>query len=368
LVSAPAAAGASSALIVNLTSAACIVSPFSEWLEPSHDRPEQLARRALAVVECRRQLGTYSLGIGDSPLNVKLSGGYPLRQVDRLVRNLAPLIELDRRRPLVLDMSGLVGVGPTAIALLTAVTLRIAEEDLLGEGSRAILPSSPLTRNYLLRMDFVRLLTGEETPEPFERRRAVGFRPCQRFTGGDDYHSVAADLTVALSERCETDSLARASIRIALDELTENVVHHAESPIGGVAAAQGWPKRDAFEIGIVDLGIGIRASLTKNVAFADIEDDLTAISTALKPRVSSTPDRNAGIGLFITRLLLAANGGIFAIRSGKGAVYTGAGEREIGREVDFPGTMVAIRARTDRPLNIKEVYRQLDDDTSGNDD
>lgn len=240
--------------------------------------------------------------------------------------------------------------------------MRLSTLGLLEEGSTVTPPRSPLTRNYLMRMDFLRNVTGEpDLPEPFERRDAVGFRPCKQFSTAQDYPAVAAALTDALEERCSTDRVARNSIRIALDEVTENVVHHAESPIGGFAAAQGWPKRGVFEIGIVDLGIGIRASLAKNPAYADVPDDVSAIQTALQPRVSSTPERNAGIGLFVTKLLLASNGGTLAVRSGVGAVYTGERERTIVRDTHFPGTMVALRARTDRPLNINEVYRRLGD-------
>jgi hypothetical protein len=108
-----------------------------------------------------------------------------------------------------------------------------------------------------------------------------------------------------------------------------------------------------------------RLSRRKNSPlYADLPGDVEAIQIALQPHVSSTPERNAGIGLFVTRLLLASNGGTLAVRSGVGAVYTGIRERTLVRQVAFPGTMVALRARTDRPLNINEVYKQLPD---GND-
>lgn len=293
----------------------------------------------------------------------RLAGGYPLAHVDRLVRDLEPLMRVAEEHRVTLDLGGLVSVCPTALALMTAVVMRMTALDLVSEGSVVTPPRSPLTRNYLMRMDFLRLiLDDEDLDEPFERREAVGFRPCQQFQTLEEYPRVALGLTDALAERCQTDRVARNSIRIALDELTENVLHHAESPIGGFAAAQGWPKRGAFEIGIVDLGIGIRASLAKNPAYAGLSGDVEAIQTALQPRVTSTPDRNLGVGLFVTRLLLASNGGTLAVRSGIGAVYTGIRERALTRDVSFPGTMVALRARTDRPLNINEVYRKLNDE------
>jgi hypothetical protein len=73
----------------------------------------------------------------DRPLTVVLSGGYPLPQVDRLVSSLAPLLELEGPRQVVLDMRKLVGVCPTALALLTAVAMRLSELGLFEEGSLA---------------------------------------------------------------------------------------------------------------------------------------------------------------------------------------------------------------------------------------
>lgn len=300
-------------------------------------------------------------------IELKLSGGFSVRQgrLERLIRLLKPLIDLDEPARLEVDLSRLVSVSPAALALLIASLKRVTDLELIGEGSRVIAPISLPVRNYLLRMNLVRVLVGngeDEIREPFERRQPHGFRPCEHFLGADDYARVALTLTEALTERCVTDQIARASIRIALDEIAENVVHHAASPVGGFGAAQGWPKHQEFEIAIVDLGIGIRASLSQNPAYADVSDDAAAIIKALEPRVSATPERNAGIGLFITKLLLAANGGLVLVRSGYGSVLTGSQERVRLEDVALPGTLVALRARMDQPLDINAVYGLLERD------
>lgn len=307
-----------------------------------------------------------------SPLRVRLAGAYKFDQLDRLIRDLAPLTDLRRRRVVEVDLRGLVAVGPSALALLTAVLMRASHNGRFARGSELIMPASPQVRNYLTRMDLVRLIAPSAPDPGIARHPPVGFRPCREFVTADECREVARELTDALAERCETERIARASIRICLDELAENVVHRADAPLGGFAAAQGWMRTQQFEIAIVDLGVGIRNSLAKNPAYADIEDDVTAINTALQPYVSSTPDRNSGIGLFITRLLLRENGGTLVVRSGLGAVYSGAEEREHEAEIGFPGTLVAVRARIDRPLDINEVYRRLeirdDGDNAGADD
>ncbi len=288
-------------------------------------------------------------------VRAELSGGYPIEQMDRLVRQLQNLIEMDSPARVTIDLARLAHVCPAALALLTAVAVRLVEEGLLEEGSTVDGPRSPLTARYLMRMDFVRLITREEQEEPFERRDDVGFRPARMFSGADDYHRVCADMVAALGERMPADRHSIASLRIALDEIAENVVHHAASPIGGVAAAQGYPKKRKFEIAIVDLGVGIQASLKQNPAYADVSSDVDAIRLALKKYVSATPERNGGTGLFVANLLMEANGGTLAIRSGHGAVFSGVEEFAFEREIYFPGTMVALRARTDNPLDINEI-------------
>ena len=295
-------------------------------------------------------------------IEIALPGAFGVKQgrLERLIHLVRPILELEEKAQISVDLSGLVSVSPAALALLTACLKRVSDLDLVGEASAIMPPRSTPVRNYLLRMNVIRLLASEDFQEPFTRREACGFRPCEHFTGAHDYAAVALDLTKALTERCSTDELARASIRIALDEILENVVHHADTPIGGFAAAQGWRRNQDFEIAIVDLGIGMRASLTKNPDYADISDDATAIRRALEPRVSATPERNAGIGLFITKLLLEANGGLLLVRSGYGSVRAGVVDEAKLEAVALPGTIVALRARTDRTLDINSVYAHLE--------
>jgi hypothetical protein len=298
-----------------------------------------------------------------SPITIQLSGAYRFDQIERLFRNLAPAFGVRRRRRISFDLSRLVAVGPSALAVIVALLKDLQEREMFAPGSILTLPDSKSVSNYVQRMDLVRILAfPEEVEEPFERRPPVGFRPCREFVTSDECAEVARSLTDALTETCETDATARAAIRICLDELVENVVHHADTPLGGFAAAQGWKRSSQFEIAIADLGVGIRGSLTNNPDYADIEDDVTAIRMALRPRVTATPERNSGIGLYVTRALLRANGGGLVLRSGRAAVYSGAHEREEPSLDHFPGTLAALRARIDRPLNIRDVYRRLDDD------
>lgn len=293
-------------------------------------------------------------------VEVTLSGGYRYPQLDRLVSGLQPLLTLDEPANVRLDMGGLVFIGPSALALLLAALKRLDARGLLIEG-RIVPPRSRQTYNYLLRMDVLKALRVPAPARRFTRKAAVGFRPCQQITPDGDYPKVAWDLSKALCESCgATDAVTNAAVYISMHELAENVVQHAATPVGGFVAAQGWRRRQEIEIGFVDLGVGIRGSLRKNPEYADIGDDVAAITKAVKPRVTSTPKRNSGIGLFIMRELLNANGGSLYIRSGNGCVTTSSWvDNPSVSDVELPGTVVVIRARTDRALNLRQVYKGL---------
>jgi anti-sigma regulatory factor (Ser/Thr protein kinase) len=182
---------------------------------------------------------------------------------------------------------------------------------------------------------------------------------CYDFTDEAGGRAIGRELTAALTASCDVDELASRAIRTCLDELLDNVVHHADARNGGFATARGWRKPARFEVAIVDLGIGIRRSLTKNPAYASADDDMAAVRKAVELGVTSTPHRNSGYGLAVTRDLLDKNHGLLVIKSGWAELWLGSEEEEVRADAPFPGTLVGLRARTNRPLNVTEVYRSL---------
>jgi anti-sigma regulatory factor (Ser/Thr protein kinase) len=298
---------------------------------------------------------------GMDELTIELSGAFSLKQerLERMLRLLQPLYDLTEPTIVHLDLGRLVSISPSALALLVASLHTAGSTGLMVDGSRITPPHAPHVSTYIQRMNLLRWLPGfAHVGEPFERHQEQGFRGCLQFQDSTDYWRAASELTDALCERCAADDTARAAVRVCLDEVAENVIHHAGAP-AGFAAAQGWKRTNEFEIAIVDLGVGVRTSLRKNELYSDVPDDATAIATALRPQVTSTPERNSGIGLFVTRMVLKSNGGSLLVRSGNGAVYSGGEERIERTVVEMPGTLVAIRANTDRPFDMDAVYADL---------
>jgi hypothetical protein len=292
-------------------------------------------------------------------VKVSLRGGFPHAQLDRLLREIEPLLNLNERAVVHLDLQGLVFLCPTAQAVVAAASRRIIDEGLTLQGSNVFFPAARMVRQYLSRMDFFRPIVGD-MEEDFERRAPAGFRPLQHFDEQDGCYRAARELKDAVTEACHLDEkVASAALHVCLAELAENVLFHAGSRHGGFAAAQGWKRKAMVEVAIVDMGVGIRSSLTNNAAYADIRDDVSAIERALEPMVTATPNRNTGLGLSLTRFLLRRNGGQLMVRSGEGAVYAGFAEESRMCAPAFPGTIVSLTARTDAPLDIRKAYDDL---------
>jgi hypothetical protein len=297
-----------------------------------------------------------------SEIRLRLAGGYYFRTLTRIIRDLQPLLTLREPAHITIDMSDLTFMGPTALALTAATLYKVLQDELPTTGSVILAPKAPGMYRYLHRMDFMRLVLDAPDLEDDESERhdTAGFRECRRFVHDEECRQVAKALANSARERVVVDELASHSLYTCLTELAENVYYHADAPFGGVAAAQALPSSGEVELAIVDLGIGIYESLTKNPIYhSDANDDLAAIKLALVPTVTATPKRNSGYGLAFTQFLLGFNGGRMLVRSGYGHVQRGAHVVDKIERQHLPGTVIGLRIRTDRPFDFAQAWDQL---------
>lgn len=299
-------------------------------------------------------------------MEVQLSGFYLVDDLDRLLSELQPAIAVAKAQPIRIDLTRVAFIGPTCLAVLLAALKSLQADQLNAPGSVVLPPHDSRTRADLYRMDFFRVLAGAE--DPAAAGREAGERPCRDFSTHEEAVVVARELAAAIAERVDMDRPSQLAIQVLLSELAENVVFHASSELGAFAVAQSWRNRPETEVAIVDLGVGIRGSLTKNPRYTGILTDLEAIQTAMKPLVTATPDRNSGYGLAFAQGLLRANGGILRVRSGEAAVYAGAVDATGISPLSYPGTVIALTMRTDRPLDQASGWREVGPSLQGDEE
>ncbi len=295
-------------------------------------------------------------------ITVHLRHGYHLHSLVRILRDLRPIINLDRLTVVTLDLRELTFIGPACLAFMVAVVRRGREMEMIADGSLILYPMSVAARTYLHRMDALQVLFEREPTDiadPVTRHVASGLKECEHFSSEDGGRRVAGALAKAVQDQVATDRLTEAALDVCLTELAENVYFHAATPHGGFAAAQNFKNSKEIEIAIVDLGIGIAGSLSANPEHAEeAADDISAINAAIRPLVTATPERNSGYGLALTRFLLEINDGRLIVWSHEG--YVQVGEKHIEKRMEnLPGTVVALRLHTDRPFDIARAYERL---------
>ena len=112
-------------------------------------------------------------------------------------------------------------------------------------------------------------------------------------------------------------------IKYIISELVRNVLEHSSSSKGAMVAAQYYLKSNTIRIGIADVGLGIKKTITQS---HKAESDLAALQLALMPGITGTTSKeggteyNAGAGLFFIKSIAKVNRDFFMIYSGN-AMY-----------------------------------------------
>jgi anti-sigma regulatory factor (Ser/Thr protein kinase) len=262
-----------------------------------------------------------------------------------------------------LDFTSTVFCSPTCITLLAACIERLWQEGKFTSG-HVLHSKNELAVRYLKRMDFFKELS-IPVEEDFERKEPIGFRPVTHVENEQTAPAVARDLVKAVSERNKLDDAATFALKTCFSEIVENVFYHAESPIDALTSIQAYKKYKGkparTELVIVDGGRGIKPVLAESQYADQITDDYSAISLAVQKNVTTTGDTNRGIGLWVASEVVRLNEGEMLILSNEGGMRV---DKHGQHRVDdhyWPGTLVAIEFRMDKPLDTGPIYGSVED-------
>lgn len=145
-------------------------------------------------------------------------------------------------------------------------------------------------------------------------------------------------------------------------EIIRNVVEHSKSGVV-MYCAQFWPRNQLVEIAILDIGVGIRSTLSEN-PYLKIENDADALNLALIPGISGKIYKgkrtdpfdlwqNSGFGLYLTSRI-CRNGGNFFICSGDSGIFLDDSGKQ-SYSTNYEGTAIRLKLST----KLTETLRQL---------
>ncbi len=137
----------------------------------------------------------------------------------------------------------------------------------------------------------------------------------------------------------------------AVTEITDNVLNHSNSPVGGFAIYHRVPRTNIVEFTVADCGVGIARTL-------GINDEREAVEQAIQEGVTRNPQTNQGNGLYGTFRLACASACNFSLKSRHGVLFVDRdGEVRTRRNtVPFHGTVVTCQIDCDEPDLIKRAF------------
>jgi hypothetical protein len=203
---------------------------------------------------------------------------------------------------------------------------------------------------YLSRMDLFRHL-GIDVEEPFSRHTEAGrFIPLKLIDSEESLKSSVDSICDLVLHQFDNGRDFVPALEWCADEIIGNILDHAQSPVAGAVCAQFFPESSRLDVGICDMGVGIRATVSQAIQVWSDED---AIGKALERGFTRDREVGQGNGLAGSVEILKLNKGAFDLWSGN-ALYRITEGQERGFEVlptEVPGTGVCLRFDTRNPVD-----------------
>ena len=147
------------------------------------------------------------------------------------------------------------------------------------------------------------------------------------------------------------------AIEWSLNEITDNVLTHAQSPIGGLIQVTNSRRGSrAVEFAVCDVGVGIPSSLRGG--HKEIHSDQEALDKAIREGVTRDKGVGQGNGLYGSWRISQLSGGSFQIQAGNASLVSWANSMHIYREdVPFSGSLVVVGINYERQISLEEALR-----------
>ncbi len=228
-----------------------------------------------------------------------------------------------------------------------------------GDSFRVLLPEAARLRQLFLNANWAHFMDEAHPKLDMEHPQHLAAR--RYATHADQQDAVHAVLDIVL-RNMELRRDVIAALEWAINEITDNVLNHAQSPDGGLVQLSTLREEHKLEFVVADSGRGIHAAMYE--AFPNLRGDAEAISEAVKAGVTSIPESGQGNGLAGSLRIATFAHGSFKISSGDAqlAVYNDprtskyrTQTTQAQRGFHFPGTVVMMEMATDSEFEIQEA-------------
>jgi len=283
---------------------------------------------------------------------------------------LRPLVGLHQAvqnagyRDLIIDFSRCTAAfaGPMLALCAQIMRLRAARID-----TELILPMDDKLNRLFRNANWAHLIEPRNYgPSEFRGHTQV---PATHFTNAtEQQQAVNRIVNAVLGAIPELDRRELSALEWSVNEITDNVLNHAQSNVGGLVQVSTFQRtRKRIEYIVADAGLGIPATL--RATHPALTSDAEALEQAIREGVTRDKSVGQGNGLFGSYQICSHSNGFFQVESGYGKLmFTDReGLRISSERIPYEGTMVAAQIDFSVPRLLEEalsfggaVYKRTD--------
>lgn len=277
---------------------------------------------------------------------IELYGDLRLNGLDGIVGSLHQIGVLARYPDIVLDMGNVSSIMPSVIPPLASYLRYLTQQHKIDY--TLVLPRNQTAAGKIKDLGLAHYIDYRK----FEKPRLKSSSPAvMQFYNMEDCIATTDKIVNNTLRTVELSRKHLAALEWAVTEITDNVLNHSQSPVGGFAIYHRIPRTSIIEFTVADCGVGIGRTL-------QIKDDREAVEMAIQEGVTRNKQTNQGNGLFGTFRLACASKCLFSLRSRNGTLYVDReGEVHTRRTtVPFPGTLVTCQIDCSNPDLIERAF------------
>lgn len=256
-------------------------------------------------------------------------------------------------KDITLDFSSCNETYPGPMLALCSEILRLRSEKIDAE---LILPEKPELARLFLNANWAHLLE----PRKFEASRFRGHTqiPATQFTNPSEQNDAVNRIVNAILGGIPDIKRENFSaLEWAINELTDNVIVHSQSNIGGLVQVSSFKRNSKIiEFTIADSGLGIPSTLRSGANFSGSDTD--ALDHAIREGVTRDKSIGQGNGLFGSYQICSHSGGSLQIESGHARLLYRQGPHGLeirNQAVPVKGTLVIAKINFSDPDLLKDA-------------
>lgn len=256
---------------------------------------------------------------------------------------------------LILDFTHCTAALPAPMLTICCQVLKLRNNDHLD--FEIALPVDPNLQRLFRNANWAHFLSPNENP-PSQFRGFTQVPAIQFTSSAEQMQAVNRIVNAILGAIPDLDRRELAALEWSIHEITDNVLVHSRSPVGGLVQVSTFQRaKKRIEYIVVDAGVGIPGTLRQS--HPELTSDAQALERAIREGVTRDKEVGQGNGLYGSYQVCSHSMGFFQLESGYGklAFTEKEGLRVSTETVPFEGTLAAAQINFSVPQLLEEALR-----------